>query len=143
MQQSKNREVREAAKAALDKLSDKKRGKKKAKLEESPIIRNKPGKDIKAPVYDPDDALTVTYQHMPEDLKSHLSKGDVKLILETKSQYVERMIDSGKPPIMNDKAVASIMKEAVKRGRNFKNEDIDRVLEAEEVYLRQIGAIEE
>lgn len=143
MQQSKNREVREAAKAALDKLSREEKCKETAESEEPPIISNKLGKDMEASVYDPNDALLITYQHLPEDLKSHLSKGDVKLILEAKSQYVERMIDSGKPPIMNDKAVASIMKEAIKRGRNFKNEDIDRVLEAEEVYLKQIGAIEE
>lgn len=143
MQQSRNKEVREAAQEALDKLTDKKRGKKKAKLEESPIIRDKPGKDIKEPVYDPDDALTVTYQHMPEDLKSHFTKEDVKLVLECEFQYLQNTGASEQPPTVGDKLTNYIRKEAVKRGRNFKNEDIDRVLEAEEVYLRQIGAIEE
>lgn len=103
------------------------------------------------PVYDTVEAGKVTYANLPEDLKSKMTRQDVDLILELKFQYQQKVgltSDSNipaptEPVVMDDKLNQFIIGEAKKSSKDYLSADVDEVLDAEEVYLRQIGAIKE
>lgn len=103
------------------------------------------------PTYDTVEAGKVTYANLPENLKSKLTNQDVDLILELEFQYQQKVgltSDSNapatsEPVVMDDKLNQFIIEEAKKSNKTYSSEDIDEVLKAEEVYLKQIGAIKE
>ena len=103
------------------------------------------------PVYDPDEAAVVTYHHLPAAFKSELRLTDVALILELEFAYQQAIgLVSQEPPAIPeppasvDQAtlVRLIQERAAASGATFGDEAITAVLSAEEIYLRQIGAID-
>lgn len=103
------------------------------------------------PTYDTVEAGKVTYANLPENLKSKLTNQDIDLILELEFQYQQKVgltDDSNvpaptEPVVMDDKLNLFIIEEAKKSNKIYTSADIDEVLKAEEVYLKQIGVIRE
>lgn len=102
----------------------------------------------KSPVYNPEDASNITYKALPENIKTLLKKEDVSYILDIELQYQQKVgiIGNGpepkEPMQINDDLDKFILEEARENGKTYSAEVISQVLLAEEVYLKQIGALE-
>ncbi|HEY4476005.1 MAG TPA: STM3941 family protein [Candidatus Paceibacterota bacterium] len=118
-----------------------------------------PFTDIQSvPIYEPEDAIKVTYNSLPEPLKTSLSKEDVRIILDLELQFQEKVGIASKPlrieevSTANDKPLQKVEDYegevtkfilADEKGKNFTAEQIAAVLLAEAVYLKQIGILME
>ena len=79
-------------------------------------------------VYDTIKAEEVTFENLPQELKERLTKSNVGLILEMKF-------------LADNEDVFQTARMCEKQGLNVTVEDIEAVIKAEEVYLRQIGVM--
>jgi hypothetical protein len=107
------------------------------------------GPKTQSPVYEPEDAVRQTWEALPEDLKKDLNQADVDLILdlEFKFQEMKGLVGDGpeaegQPETIDmGEMVEFIGKETESRERPFASETIEKVLAAEETYLRKTGIL--
>lgn len=113
------------------------------------------------PFYNDIEARKVTWNNLSNKFKKRVSKGDVALVLDLEFKYQQKIgivnkfrIVKGRGTKTLSSNVASIIidggklnkfiiAEAEKKGRTYVNEELDAILAAEEVYLDQIGVLEE
>lgn len=104
------------------------------------------------PVYEPDQAVMVTYQALSPTFQSLLTKDSIKLILDLEFEYQQKIglvgnvgDEKTRQPIkINTQDLNSfIASKAKEKGKNFTADQITSVLTAEEVHLKQIGALPE
>ena len=104
------------------------------------------------PSYEENKATDVTYNALSESTKQIIKKNDVKNILNLEFQYQQKIGLAGikfngsqknKEAVqIDDDLNKYIIQEAAKKGKQYSNDLIDKILAAEEVYLKKIGAIE-
>ena len=80
------------------------------------------------PMYIPEDAARVTYAQLTPPLSERLDENDVYTILEMKF-------------LADDEDVGQTIRMCRKQGLEITEEEVQEVLKAEEVYLREIGVI--
>lgn len=78
--------------------------------------------------YYTEQAEEVTFENLPQELQERLTKSNVGLILEMKF-------------LADDENVFQTARMCEKQGLNVTVEDVEAVIKAEEVYLRQIGVM--
>jgi hypothetical protein len=102
------------------------------------------------PHYDPAEAAAVSYRNLPPDVKARLSPADVERILDLELEYQEKVGLVGDSPSADGEEatldyaemVDFIRGEGRQRQLLLSPDAIEAVLDAEQVYLGQIGAIE-
>lgn len=98
------------------------------------------------PIYEVEEATSVTYSNLAQETKNSLSKDDVRLILDLEFEFQREMGITGEKPKKEIKdyvseATAFVIQESKKKGKNFTHKQIDDVLKAEEVYLEKLGVL--
>ncbi len=96
--------------------------------------------------YDENEAVLVTYDSLPINLKSSVSQDDVRFILHLYPANLKKFrlpeIKKGEPMKIDwDRLYAFMASEAVKKGKHLTAKYVSDVINAEDVYLRQIGLI--
>lgn len=98
------------------------------------------------PVYEVEEATSITYRNLAQETKTALSKEDTRLILDLEFEFQREMGITGERPKKEIKdytseAIQFITQEAKKKGKNFTSQQIADVLKAEEVYLEKLGVL--
>jgi hypothetical protein len=101
------------------------------------------------PFYDDIEAKKITFENLPDNFRGNLSKVDIDLVLDLEFQYQQKigLIDGSvkygpdNSPPMGAELNKFIIAEAKKKDKNYSNEEVDAILRAEEVYLKQLGVI--
>lgn len=98
------------------------------------------------PIYEVEEATTVTYSNLPQETKVALSKEDTRLILDLEFEFQREMGITGEKPKKEIKdytseAIQFITQESKKKGKIFTSQQINDVLKAEEVYLEKLGVL--
>ena len=99
------------------------------------------------PVYDPDKAAVVIFAKIPEHIRRALDHPDIDLMLKLETEYQEELEHSCPPDqtltMDHNALVAYIMKRATFREKNYTEEQVSAVLDAEVEYMKMEGLIEE
>jgi len=100
------------------------------------------------PIYEVEEATSVTYSNLSQETKTALSKEDTRLILDLEFEFQREMGITGEKPKKEIKdytgeAIEFITQESKKKGKDFTSKQIDDVLKAEEVYLKKLGVLQE
>ena len=101
------------------------------------------------PVYDMDPAVVSVFACLPEASQQALDHSDIELILELESRYINEAAEaealrSGRPPDIETGAMAvEIQSKARLRAKELDVVHIEAVLDAELIYMRQAGLIDE
>lgn len=98
------------------------------------------------PIYEVEEATSVTYSNLAQETKTALSKEDVRLILDLEFEFQREMGITGEKPKREIKdytgeATEFIIQESKKKGKNFTSQQIEDVLKAEDVYLKKLGVL--
>ena len=98
------------------------------------------------PIYEVEEATSVTYINLSQDTKTALSKKDVRLILDLEFEFQREVGITGEKPKKEVKdytaeAIEFITQESKNKGKNFTSKQIDDVLKAENVYLEKLGVL--
>jgi hypothetical protein len=98
-------------------------------------------------IYYPDDAQSVTYEYLPNDVKAKLTQKDVKVILETSYDWQDRMTaeggqNSGGEFVTKYPSLESyVYEKQATNNKPYTKAQVDAVLTSELVYLRYIGVL--
>jgi hypothetical protein len=101
------------------------------------------------PVYDMDQAVVSVFANLPKATQQVLDHSDIELILELESRYINEAAEaeasrSGRPlEIDTDAMAVEIQSKTRSRGKELDVAHIKGVLDAELVYMRQAGLIDE
>lgn len=101
------------------------------------------------PVYIVEDAISFAYERLTEDVRSRLSRRDVRRIFEWEVYYLQGLADRKATDLEvvaggADQAIAYIGSQIeAKHGAIHSEDDIRSVLELEALYLDSIGAVGE
>lgn len=103
-----------------------------------------------------DDAVEATYNYLPKELKLKFGVKDIDLIIELKFQYLLKIGYYTPKPIPDDEpdpfenyewdydAIADfVIEKAAKEDKYYTKEDLDKIFDAEYLYMKDIGIIEE
>ena len=85
------------------------------------------------PIYEPDEAKVYIYDRLNFNEKQRLTKNDILDIIEIEFKY------SQEKGIIDDNTIKLIQEEGNKKGRIYTAEDINRVFDIEEDYMKSIG----
>lgn len=107
-------------------------------------------------VYEHEEAVEATYNYLPKPLKLKFEIEDIDFILEEKFQYLldigyysDKTIPDNEPdPFENYEwdyeAIADyVIEKAIEKEKYFTKEDLDKIFDAEYLYMKDIGIIEE
>ncbi len=101
------------------------------------------------PVYEMDKAVVIVFANLPKDNQQALDHADIELILKLESRYVNEAAEieeerSGGPPDIDmDAMAADIQAKARLRDKELELPHIHAVLDAELVYMRKAGLVDE
>ncbi len=103
--------------------------------------KSKPEKHGDAHDHDLQVLSTITFQNLPDDIKSKFTSSDISLILELDEQYHADMEKSGSGEVIieHDQLAGYVQTKAAESGARFALEDIKRVLEVKEKAALEAG----
>ncbi len=106
---------------------------------------------MKDPEYIMEDAIAVVYDNISEELKTKLSKNDIEVILDIGTDYLVTLgaayeEDLNKNEVMDvdmDKMYDYVVENSAKHKIMLDDDQVSEIFDAEEIYLREIGVIED
>jgi hypothetical protein len=106
---------------------------------------------MKDPEYIMEDAIAVVYNNISDELKAKLSKNDIEVILDIGTDYLVTLgaayeDDLNKNEVMDvdmDKMYDYVVENAAKHQIILDDDQVSEIFDAEEIYLREIGVIED
>ncbi len=106
---------------------------------------------MKDPEYIMEDAINIVYDNISDELKTKLSKNDIEVILDIGTDYLVTLgaayeEDLNKNEVMDvdmDKMYDYVVENAAKHKIMLDDDQVSEIFDAEEIYLREIGVIED
>jgi hypothetical protein len=102
------------------------------------------------PVYDPERATVVVFNHLSPEMKDGLDHSDIEKILNFEFRYLDEQGITGDGPspgepqtIEQEALVAYIKRKAEQRLLEYTEQQIEAVLAGEVEYMREVGIIED
>jgi hypothetical protein len=103
------------------------------------------------PEYIMEDAVNVVYDNISDELKSKLSKNEIEAILDIGTDYLvnlgaayeEEKNTQKEMDVDMDKMYEYVIENAAKHQITINDDEANEIFEAEEIYLREIGVIED
>jgi hypothetical protein len=103
------------------------------------------------PEYVMEDAVNVVYDNISDELKNKLSKNEIEAILDIGTDYLVNLgaayeDEKNKNAVMDvdmDQMYDYVIENAAKHKINISDDEASEIFDAEEIYLRDIGVIED
>jgi tetrahydromethanopterin S-methyltransferase subunit A len=96
---------------------------------------------ISGPIYEPDEAKVFIYNRLDDEQKKRLLVEDVLDIIEFEFEYTQsdKVQNEDKGIVDNDEMIKYVQQKGKEKGKEYLKADIEKIVDIEEDYLRNIG----